>query len=118
VKPTFYFDVHIARETANQLRAKGVEIIHSAEIGMEEAKDDEHWTYTIEHKLVMVTCDRGFIDRLYQRLAEGLEHPGVAYFQMEDECQSISIVVKQILFLHEVTDDPKDLYNQVWRVDK
>ena len=114
----FYTDVHISREAVEQLKAKGVDIIHAAEIGMDEAKDPEHWAYIVEHELVMVTCDRGFISRSYTWLADGHEHPGVVYFRMEDECQSISVVVNHILFLHEVTDDPKDLYNQVWRIRK
>jgi predicted nuclease of predicted toxin-antitoxin system len=111
----FYTDVHISREAVKQLRSKGVDIIHCAEVGMDNAKDPEHWEYVIENERIMVTCDRGFTDRHFQELAEGRDHAGVVYFRMEDECQSISIVVRTILQIHEAADDPKDMYNQLWR---
>ena len=44
-----------------------------------------------------------------------IEHAGIVYFRMKDQCQSISIVVRELLFLHEAADYETDLYNQVWR---
>lgn len=35
---------------------------------------------------------------------------------MSDQCKLISIIVREILFLHETADYQTDLYNQLWRV--
>ena len=37
------------------------------------------------------------------------------YFRMKDQCQSISIVVNELLFLYQAADYETDLYNQIWR---
>jgi hypothetical protein len=34
---------------------------------------------------------------------------------MKDQCQSISMIVNEILFLHEAADYEADLFNKIWR---
>jgi hypothetical protein len=64
----------------------------------------------------MVTCDEGFERYHIQWQQADKAHAGIVYFRMKDQCQSISLVVSEILFLHEAADYHNDLYNQIWRV--
>jgi hypothetical protein len=63
----------------------------------------------------MVSCDDDF-ERFHAYWQEtGRQHAGIVYLRMEDQCQSIGIVVKEILFLDEAAVYETDLYNQIWR---
>ncbi|MEO8394342.1 MAG: DUF5615 family PIN-like protein, partial [Chloroflexota bacterium] len=44
----------------DQLRKKGVDILHCGEVGMSDADDSEHLLYAVQDKRVMVTCDADF----------------------------------------------------------
>ena len=98
----FYTDVHIAREAVAQLQNKGVDIIHCGEVDLSDADDLTHLDYATAEGRVMVSCDEGFERYHAQRQAAG-------------EAQSISVIVNEILFLHEAADYEVDLYNQIWR---
>lgn len=114
--PKFYLDSHIPKEVAIQLRAKNVDAIHCAEIGMEDASDEEHLTYAAENGRIMVTCDPGIEYELhYKWIAAGKRHMGIAFFRGEDQCKSISVVFNELMFLWEAANDASDLYNQFWR---
>ncbi len=114
-KPRFYTDVHIAREAVRQLRNKGVDIIHAGSVGMADAEDRTHLAYATQERRVMVTCDEDFEHYHAEWQASEREHSGIVYFRMNDQCQSISIVVREILFLWEAANYETDLYNQIWR---
>lgn len=114
--PIFFCDVHIAREAVRQLQNKGVDIVHSGDVGLSDADDRELLVYAINNNRVMVSCDDDFVKLHNYYQQSQLEHCGIVYFRMDDQCKSISIVVKEILFLHEVADHQTDLYNQLWRV--
>lgn len=114
--PRFFCDVHIALEAVRQLRNKEVDIVHCGEVGLADAKDETLLLYAVEQGRVMVSCDDDF-QRLHQQWQEmEREHAGIVYFRMNDQCKSIGIVVKELLFLHEAADHQTDLYNQLWRV--
>lgn len=114
--PKFFCDVHIAREAVRQLQNKSVDIIHCGEVGLADADDSELLVYAIDNKRVMVSCDDDFqrLHNQYQQTQN--EHFGIVYFRMNDQCKSISIIVRELLFLHEAADQQSDLYNQLWRV--
>jgi hypothetical protein len=111
----FYVDVHISYEAVLQLRKQGVDIIHCGEVGMSDMPDIEHLSYAISTNRIMVSCDVDFVLFHDQYQAEGKEHTGIVYFQMSKHCKSIGLIVKEILFLVEIADYQKDLYNQLWR---
>jgi predicted nuclease of predicted toxin-antitoxin system len=114
--PRFFFDVHIAIEVVRQLRDKGVDIIHCGDVGLADADDEALLVYAIENERVMVSCDHDF-QRLHHRWRKAQrEHSGIVYFRMTDQCKSISVVVRELLFLHDAADYQTDLYNQLWRV--
>ncbi len=111
----FYTDVHISREAVRQLADKGVSIIHCGDKGMSDASDEAHMEFANQNDYVIVTCDDDFERYHIEWQLTGRKHSGIVYFRMLDQCQSISIVVKEILFLHEAADYQQDLYNQIWR---
>lgn len=114
--PKFYLDSHIDKQVAIQLRAKGVDIIHCAEVNMKDATDLDHLIYATQNERTMVTCDAGIERQLhYVWMIEERDHAGIVYFQGEDDCKSISVIVNELLFLFEAADYEKDLYNQFWR---
>ena len=111
----FFTDVHIAKEAVKQLHRKGVDIIHCDEVGLANADDAELFVYAVSQERVMVSCDDDFERYHAQWQAEGQEHADIVYFRMKDQCKSISVVVREILFLHKAADYMTDLYNQIWR---
>ena len=82
---------------------------------MSDADDSDHLMYAVNDERVMVTCDADFERYHAEWQAAGRAHCGIIYFRMKDQCQSISVVVRELLFLHEAADYQTDLYNQIWR---
>jgi predicted nuclease of predicted toxin-antitoxin system len=113
----FYADVHIAKEAIYQLQYKGIDAVHSSDVSMENASDEEHLNYAAQQQRIVITCDDDFEKLHWQYQQEQREHPGIIYFRMFDQCKSISIIVREIQFLHEVAEYKIDLYNKVWRVE-
>jgi len=116
MQPRFYADVHVSREAANQLRRKGVDITQGIEVGLADADDTTHLIYATERGLALISCDADFLVLHQEWQTQNHQHGGIIYFRMPDQCKSISLLVKEILFLHETADYELDLYNQVWRV--
>ncbi len=111
----FYMDVHIAKEAVYQLQQKGVDAIHCGDVGNADLDDTDHLEYATQQGRVMVSCDEGFERYHIQWQAQGKTHAGIVWFRMKDQCQSISAVVREILFLYEAAIYETDLYNRVWR---
>jgi hypothetical protein len=53
-----YFDHNVARSTATHLRSRGHQVVTAIDIGLEAAKDDEHFLTAAQHSWIMVTYDR------------------------------------------------------------
>jgi predicted nuclease of predicted toxin-antitoxin system len=98
-----------------QLQNKGVDIIHCGEVKLSDADDLTHLEYAIAEGRIMVSCDEDFERFHAERQAAGETHTGIVYFRMKDQCQSISVIVNEVLFLHEAADYEADLYNKIWR---
>jgi predicted nuclease of predicted toxin-antitoxin system len=111
----FFADVHIAKEAVHQLQRKGVDVMHCGDVGMADADDLDLLQYATDNMLIMVTCDEDFERYHAEWQAANKAHTGIVYFRMKDQCQSISVVVREILFLNEAADYDVDLKNQIWR---
>lgn len=73
----FYFDTHIAKAVAVQLRLKGVDVVRCEEIGMAEASDDEHLNYATAEGRVMVSLDSDFVSLHHEWMVDNRSHCGI-----------------------------------------
>ncbi len=92
-----YFDTHIAKAVAVQLRLKGVDVVRCEEVGMAEASDLEHLEYATAEGRALVSMDKHF-PKWHQRWqAEGKIHAGI--FRVQAHLQSdegIGATVRQL----------------------
>lgn len=114
--PKFYLDVHLPKVAAVQLRRKGIDVVHCSEIGQDNWDDIAHLEFALQQLRIMVTCDEGFEGYSANWHMQGRVHSGIVFFRMEDQCQSISVIVKELEFLALAADYETDLYNRVWRI--
>lgn len=100
---TFYFDTHIAKAAAEQLRTHGVDVLRCEEVGMAEASDDAHLEFATREDRVMITQDADFAN-LHVRWNEiGREHAGIMRVPPDLQGQAqISFIVKELRFYHDV----------------
>jgi hypothetical protein len=75
----FYTDSHIAKAVAEQLRAKGVDVVRCEEVGMARAKDHEHLSYATREGRAMVTQDKDFLRLNAEWQAAHKPHAGIMY---------------------------------------
>jgi predicted nuclease of predicted toxin-antitoxin system len=114
-KATFYTDSHIPHAAVKQLRGKGVDIVRCQDVGLDHANDSEHLTYASEHGHVMVSCDNDFPVLHWKWLAAEKPHSGIIYCREPDLCK-ISVIMENILLVHEDQDGKEELQNFLWRV--
>ena len=85
------------------------------EVEMQDAADVDHLVYATKNERIMVSCDRDFEDLHWEWQTEGKSHAGIVFFHKFEQCQSISFMVNEILFLTEAADYQTDLHNNIWR---
>jgi predicted nuclease of predicted toxin-antitoxin system len=112
----FYADVHIAKEAVRQLKQRDIDIVHCGEVGMADASDATHLEYAINEQRVVITCDKDFPILHFGYLATGKIHFGIVHLSMNEDCQNIGTIVKEIAELHDLADNVTDLQNVLWRV--
>lgn len=95
----FYFDTHIAKAAALQLRAKGVDVVRCEEVGLAEASDEEHLAYATVNSRVMVSQDKDFLVWAARWREAERAHGGIIKVsnRLQGEAQ-ISAVVQELLF--------------------
>jgi predicted nuclease of predicted toxin-antitoxin system len=114
----FYFDTHIPKAAALQLRSRGADVLRCEDVGMSYASDEAHLLYASKDDRIVVSQDNDFaiIHLRWQR--EGLEHAGIiklpGYFHGE---AMISIVVRELSLYHELEKSGaatrEDFYNRI-----
>jgi predicted nuclease of predicted toxin-antitoxin system len=98
----FYFDTHIAKAIAVQLRIKGVDVLRCEEVGMAEASDESHLLYATEQERIMITQDDDFLLLDMQWRNRGEKHAGIMRVPVLLQGQAqISFVIEQVLFYDE-----------------
>ena len=115
----FYADTHIAKAVVEQLRARGVDIIHCHEAGRNEASDPEHLEYAASEGRSIVTNDQRFGVWHQQRLEAGKHHAGI--FIITKQKDNIGMIVHELLYWHELIvggagDAEGDIYDQVFLI--
>jgi hypothetical protein len=102
----FYFDTHISKQVALQLRQKGVDVMRCEEVGMATADDETHLEYAAQQNYVLITVDKGFRDRAFEWLANGKEHAGVIIVHPDLKGKAgVGQVVEGCLFFHEAVKE-------------
>jgi predicted nuclease of predicted toxin-antitoxin system len=98
----FYFDTHIAKAAAIQLRAKGLDVLRCEEVGMADASDADHLEYAAREGRIVVTQDADFSDLHVQWQQNERKHAGILRLPrtLQSEAQ-ISFVVNELVFYHE-----------------
>lgn len=101
----FYFDTHIAKAVAVQLRNKGVEVVRCEEVDMADASDEEHLDYATTHDLIIVSQDDDFLKLNAQWNLDSKFHSGI--MKVPHDLQGtgqISLLINTILFYVEAED--------------
>jgi predicted nuclease of predicted toxin-antitoxin system len=107
----FYFDTHIARATADQLRVRGVEVIRCEEVAMAEASDEEHLAYATREGCIVVSQDEDFVALDARWHHSGRKHGGI--MKVPEHLQGsaqISTVVRELLFYTEAEQNGAVIY--------
>ena len=73
----FYFDTHIAKAVADQLRASSIDVIRCEEINMEGAKDADHLMYATRETRIMISQDEDFTILHSHWQKAGRKHAGI-----------------------------------------
>lgn len=95
----FYFDTHIPKQVALQLRSRGVEVVRCEEVGMQDASDYEHLTYATEHELTLVSIDKDF-HRHYKEWSEN-DKPHTGIISVSSALQGKRAIGKLMTALHD-----------------
>jgi predicted nuclease of predicted toxin-antitoxin system len=118
---TFYTDGHIPLAVVRQARhkASAIAMTRCEEIGMKDARDEEHWEYVLTHQHMLITADRGFLALAAELNRQGKSHPGIIYVtpHMQGEA-CIGPLVELTVFLHEAIEAgaatlDRDIHNRV-----
>lgn len=100
----FFFDTHIAKAAAIQLRKQGVDVVRCEEIGMAEADDEELLLYATANERVMVSQDDDFATLHAQWQAIGRGHAGIMQVSKQYQgAAQISHVVRELSFYDEAS---------------
>jgi predicted nuclease of predicted toxin-antitoxin system len=71
----FVFDQHVSGPALRQLRERGLDVVHVAEVGLSSAEDLEIFRWAIDERRIVVT--RNYRD--FAPLAEAFARQGVAF---------------------------------------
>jgi len=117
----FYFDTHIPKAVAVQLRHRGVEVVRCEEADLADADDVEHLEYATSHGLTVVSHDRDFWTIHGDWLAQGLRHTGIILFDRRFQ-GDIGRLVTELMEIYELIAGgagtvENDVYNQVYEIN-
>jgi predicted nuclease of predicted toxin-antitoxin system len=99
----FYTDTHIAKAVATQLRNRGIDIIRCEEVGLADAKDEEHLEFATSQKRVLVSHDDDFVVLHHQWQAREKKHAGIMLLH-NDLQGKIGTIVKSLLEYYELIE--------------
>ena len=61
-KPRFYTDENFSTRASKILREMEAKVTTAQEVGMLHYPDEAHAAYALRHSLILLTCDRDFLD--------------------------------------------------------
>ena len=102
----FYLDENMAKEVADGLRTRSIDVITTPETGHMGFKDEEHMRYALAEGRVFVTQDEDFLILHSQQIP----HSGIAYYK--PRTVSNKDVIRGLVLIYDVLD-AEDMINQV-----
>lgn len=113
----FYFDTHIPKAAAVQLRSRSIEVVRCEEVDLASADDVEHLEYATAHGLTLVSHDLDFQNLHADWLYQGLRHAGIVLFDRQFQ-GNVGKLVKTLSAWHELISQgagtvEADVYNQL-----
>ncbi len=97
-KIRFYLDENMAKEVADGLRTRNIDVITTPEAGHMGLKDEEHLRYALVEVRVFVTQDEDFLI-LHSRQ---IPHAGIAYYK--PRTVSNKDVIRGLVLIYDVLD--------------
>ena len=76
----YYFDAHIPKAVAEQLRLRGVDALRCQEVDLADADDVEHLEFAAAHERTLVSHDADFRELHSLWAGQGLAHAGIIIF--------------------------------------
>ena len=77
----FVFDQHVNVPALRQLREEGVDVVHVAEVGLDEADDPDILAWAMEESRIVVTRNyRDFAPLVEAYARKGTPFPGVLFY--------------------------------------
>ena len=118
----FYFDTHIPRAVAVQLRQHGIEVVRCVEVGLAEVDDPEHLEYATAHGLTLVSHDLDFLNLHAEWSFQGLRHAGIVLFNRQFQ-GDIGKLVTTLLEWHQLIAEgagtlENDVYNRLIEIQR
>lgn len=117
MKPRLFTDAHISAVAVKQLRLKGVDVVRCEDVHLERAEDPELLEYATQQGRVMVSCDRDFELLHYAWMGQVRNHAGIILMSQEHHCQSVSEIIRIVMFYHDLADTETDLSGRLWLGD-
>jgi predicted nuclease of predicted toxin-antitoxin system len=91
----FHLDEHVAPAIASGLRARGLDVTSTVEVGLLGANDREQLAFIRAEGRVMVTHDHDFL----ALAAQGSSHPGICYCRQQS--RSVRQIIEILSLLYE-----------------
>lgn len=116
----YYFDTHVPKAAAEQLRKRGIEVLRCEEVGMANADDTDHLEFAASQRCTLVSHDRDFWTLHAEWLEQGLHHCGVVLFSRQFQGNIGKIVMELSELAHMIAlgagSLEEDVYNQIYEI--
>ncbi|HET8656447.1 MAG TPA: DUF5615 family PIN-like protein [Longimicrobiaceae bacterium] len=77
----FVFDQHVSGPALRQLRERGIDVVHVAEVGLASATDPEIFRWAVHEGRIVVTRNyRDFAPLVDAYARQGIDFPGVLFY--------------------------------------
>ncbi len=118
----FYFDTHIPKAVAIQLRSRGIEVVRCEEVDLAEADDVEHLEYATARGLTLVSHDLDFPNIHAEWSHQGLHHAGIVKFSRQFH-GNVGKLVTELLDWYELIVEgagtvSEDVYNKLIEINR
>ena len=102
----FHLDENMDHAIAVGLRARGMDVTSTAEVGLGGASDEEQLAFTLREQRVIISYD----DDLLVLHSAGVQHAGIAYGTLRSRSIGEMILKLAALFRNY---DPPDMFGRV-----